>query len=382
MMDKKVHMPIREDKRGNSPPFAPLSQYDDLAAKEVEELRRSSDALSKELETMTAELSRLTEHMDADSRKERLSALHAETALHDKKILELQNELPRLSEECATLRSVLEQSGLEEEFTRISEQLESLRGQRESLAMELPVIESEIAACERFIAETETLLRDAPEAGAELERQSQLLVSKNESLERLEEMMYLVSTIEGVGGAGDAPLKERSCKYYVEVDALEDGLKRKDRQALAQALDIIERLAEEYGHAGKEINELLQLLISKFSFMQELEEKEQLVASLNSEIEELRGKVDGKASALDKLRTLNSEDKKRVAAMQKEINHYREAVAPYSDELAKGEEIIRKKEAAVAEFVSLFVQNAELDNMALTTESKIRAMKDIMGKMV
>ncbi len=370
------------DKKEHIPPFAPLSQYDDLAAREVEELRRSSDALATELETMAAELNRLTEHMDADSRKERLSALYAETALDDKKILELLNELPRLSEECATLRSVMEQSGLEEEFTRASEQLENLRGKRESLTRDLPVIEGEIAACEKFISETETLFRDAPAAGAEIEKQSKLLVSKNESLERLEEMMYLVSTMESVGGPGDAFLKERSCKYYVEVDALEDGLKRKDRQALVQALEITERLAQEYGHTGKEINELLLLLISKFSIMKDLEDKEQLVASLTAEIEGLQGKVAGEASAVDKLRTLNSEDKSRVAAMQREINNYREAVAPYADEVAEGDEIIRKKEAAVAEFVSLFVQKAELENMALTAGSKLRVTKEMMRKMI
>src|SRR5208283_5577313 len=103
-------------------------------------------------------------------------------------------------------------------------------------------------------------------------------------------------TMEGVGKPGESVSSDHTSTYSVEVDALEEGLKRKDRQALTHALDIAERLAQEYGHLGKEINELLLLLISKFSFMQELEEKEQFIDSLNTQIEQLQGKIAGKTS--------------------------------------------------------------------------------------
>jgi len=274
-----------------------------------------------------------------------------------------------------------EESNLEEQFNLVSAKLEELREKREGLNRELPVMENEISACERFIEETEKLLIETPPAIHEIEKQSKLLVPKNESLERLEEMMYLVSTMEGVGQPGETLPKEQASNYSVEIAALEDGLKRKDMQALAQAVDIAGRLEQEYGHIGKEINELLLLLISKFSFMQELEKKEQLVALLNAQSEELQGKVAAKTSALGELRTLNSEDKKMVSALQDEITHYRKAIGPYADEVAKGDEMIRNKEAAVAEFVSLFVQKVELQEMALTADSKVRALKNMAREM-
>lgn len=382
MMEKKGHVRIKEEKREDSSPFVPLSQYDDLAAKEVEDLRRTSDALSKELETMTAELSRLTEDLETGSSKESLSALYAEQTLHEKKIVEFQSEMPRLSKECASLRVALELSRIEEELNRISTQSEELRGKRESLSRELPVIESETAVCERFIEESETQFRDTLSAISEIDTQSKLLESKNESLKRLEELMHLVSTIEGVGRPGDDLLKDQANTYSLEIAVLQDELKKKDRRALAHALDIAGRLAQEYGHIGKEINELLSLLISKFTLMQGLEEKEQFVASLNTQIEELRDKVAIKTFTLDERRPLNSEDKKRVASLEDEINYFRKAVAHYTDEVAKGDEINRKQEAAVAEFVSLFIQKAELEAIALTVPSKIRALKDIIGEMV
>ncbi|MBF0558775.1 MAG: hypothetical protein HQL08_08345 [Nitrospirae bacterium] len=382
MMDKKEYVRINEEKLEDSSPFAPLALYDDLAAKEVEDLRMRSDALSKEIEALTAELGRLTAHIERGSSKERLSSLYSEQAQYDKKILELRNELPRLGEECTTLRLAIEQSCLEEKLNLVSTQLEELRGKREILSREIPVIESETAACERFIEESETLLMETPSAIAEIERQSKLLVSKNESLERLEEMMYLVSTIEGIGQSGEDVHHNQASTYSVEVADLEDGLKKKDMHALSKALDIAGRLAQEYGHIGMEINELLHLLISKFSFMQELEKKEQLVVLLNAQSEELQAKVVIKTEAIEELRAVNREDKKRFVALQDEISHYRNAIAPYADEVAKGDEIIRKKEAAVAEFVSLFVQKAELEAMAQAVDGKMRAFKDMAGGMV
>lgn len=362
--------------------FAPLAQYDDLAAKEVEDLRRTSDTVAKEIETMNAELSRLTVHVDADSRKEGLSALYAEEALNEKKIAELRNELPHLSEECAALRLVLEPSRFEEEFKRISEQLEELREKQEGLGRELLIMEKEAAAYDPLIEESQTQLGETISAIAEMETQAKQLISKNESLGRLDKLTSLVSRDEEIERSGEARAGAVESKFSAEVAALREGLKRKDRQSLDSARDVAGPLAQEYGDMGKEINDLLLLLISKFSLMQELEEKERVTVSLNTESEEIQCKIAGKTAALNEIRALNGDDKKRFASLEHEIIHYRKTVATLADEIAQVDEIISKREGAVAEFVSLFVQECELEEKALAVHRKMNELNNIAGEMV
>jgi chromosome segregation ATPase len=358
MVEKKGH--IRH-------PFPPLAQYDDLTAQEVEGLRRTSEALSRELETLTAELNSLNEQLELGGGKGRLKDLYAEQALNEEKISELRRELPRIREECAAFRFDTDPSRLEEDFGRISAEFEELRRKQESISRELPVMERDIAVLDQSIAESEAQLRAMASATDELEVQSKLLAAKNAGLERLEGALL-----------GDKAGAEEST-YTGEVAALGNGLTRKDGQSLVSVRDLAEHLEQEFGCLGEEIKELLLLLISKFSLMQEVEEKEQRAASLKAESEALQGTAVGKTAALEEIRTLTREDKKRISALENELHRCRNTIAAYEEEAAMGDEMGRKKEAAAAEFIALFIQKAELEEKVLTAGRKMRALKDVTG---
>jgi chromosome segregation ATPase len=375
--EKERHL----DKRQVAATFAPLSRYDDAAAREVEELGKTSSELSKEMDAMTEELERLNEFLDTTDLKERIRALHAEKALHDENITELRKEVPLLSEQCAALRLALEPAGLEAQLNSLTSQLQELRRQKERFDRELPVLAADSADSQRRIAESEALIREITSSVAEAEAQVRQIESKNESLERLEELQYFISAIFAIDERGDTLAQGDAAagagKYYAEIAALELELTKKDMQAYAKARDFFGRLSEEYGHIGKEINDLLLFMRSKFSFMQEVEEKSGLAVSLEAEIGLLQAALREKAAELDKIRALTSEDKKRVAALEDEISRFRETIAPFAAEAAKGGEIIKKKEAAVEEFVSLFVQKDELTEKIVMTGQKLRALKKI-----
>jgi chromosome segregation ATPase len=369
MPEKNERICIKEEKREAGSPIAPLAQYDDVVAKEVAELRRTSAAISSEMETLTGELDRLNGYMQNGDTMERMKTLYAEQALQEEKILEFRNELPRLTQECAALRSTADPAFSEEKFDLVSRQLEELKGKQEGLNRELLTMERDTTSCELSIAENETQMGGTLSAIAEIETQSKLLESKIAGLKRFEALL-------------SDKTREAERAYEGEAAALGDGLGKNDGLSLVRARDLAGQLQQEYGHLGGEIKELLLHLISILSLMQEVGEKEQIAVSLNAEIEALRGEIVDKTAALNELKTLNSENKKVLSALAIEINKYRAYYDEYADVASAGEIIQRKKEITCDEFISLFVQKAELEDKVSTVASKIRMLKDLLGKTV
>ena len=366
MAEKKPIIGIGDEKPKDVLSFAPLSLYDDLAARETEDLCRTSETLSQEMKTLTFELAQMKEQLEIGSQKECLQLLRAEQTLHEEKILELQKKLPLLREESASFRFDTDPSLIEEETVRISAQVEELRGKRENMSMELQLMEKETVVCKKSIAESEEELMEIAHAIKEMEVREDPLSAGVTELKRFETALPDDKAVES----------ERA--YYFEVAALGDGLKIKDAQALAKAQQLVVGLDQEYETPGEELSELMRHLNMRLSLMREVAEKEQVAASRVAEAEELQGKIAGKNASLEELRALNSEDKRMVAALEAEIHRYRKISADYAEEVSEGDEMSRKKEAAGSEFVALFVHKAELQERALTAGSKLRSLREMV----
>jgi chromosome segregation ATPase len=370
MEDNKGQRHAKQERWEESTPFAPLAHYDDQAALQVQELRGASEALAHEKETMTAELDRLTAQLEFGDKKGRLKALRAERAMLDDSTTLLRDELSHLRQECGSFHFETDTSRLEEDFDRIAAQLEELTGRQTDLTGELSGAGRETAACERSIAESENALRETAAVVAERQAQAQLITAKVAGFERLE------------GALLKDKAKAAETTYAADVAALGEGLKRGDRQALAAVRDIAGRLEQEYGERGGEARELLQLLIAKLSLLQEVEEKVQRAASLKTEKETLRSALEANTAALEKLRALTGEDRKKAAGLEQEIQGLRKSAAVYAEEAAKGNEMSSKRESAVAEFSSLLVEKAELPDKIRTAAKKMTALKDMTEKML
>lgn len=361
---------LKEEQQGDRYSFAPLAQYDDLTAKKVEDLGRASETITAEMKALTEELERLKALLETGNMKGRLDALYAEQEQNNMSIAQFRRELPQLKKECeAMFRTEAELAGIEEEYDRVTAQLEDLKVKQDSLSRTLPVIEANTSECKKSIAETETELLTLSTTGEKMEAETKALSAKIAALKQFEEALSGVKT--------EAP----SDSSVTELPALTEGLKRNDSQALLHASAFAAGLEKEYGRSGEtegNVNELLHMLVSRLSLAQELDVKEKQYASMSDENLALQEEVAAKKAAVDELKALNSEDNKLGAALEAEIAGCRKTTEEYAVEASKGDEISRKKDAAGVEFIDLFVKKAELEDKALTAARVMRELKEMV----
>lgn len=379
-----------------SPPFALLSQYDELAAEELEDLRSASAAISEEMKALKAELGRLKALLETGSNTGRLKALYAEQALHEVKHVELQDELQRLSKEADALRlSVVS----EEEYNRITAEIGELKGQQEGLSREFASREKEAAVYAQEIAELETQISDVTVDLAKNEAELKLHESEKHLVDDLKAFKFGILQNTGIKPDSNilnkaitlesksnnntslikAHLDEKAGppKRLIEIALIQERLIEKDAQALAHARDFFVQAQQEYGLLGKDINEFLHLRGLNCSLMQELEENRQHALSLETENKALQDAATGSAAALEELSQRNSEAKARAASLEAEISRCRNQSEEYAEEEAKGAEMSRKKEEVRTEFIDLFVNKAALEARALTAARMMRVLKDL-----
>lgn len=366
MGEKKTTIGTMGEKRQDDHYFSPLSQYDDLAAKEVEDLSRQSEALVEEMKSLTAELEQLKEQLEFDYQKGRMQALRVEQSMHEEKILELQIGLPLLREEAASFHFETDPSRIEEEFARLTARNAELLGKQEDLTHELQLIDRETANRERGIVQSEGELREIERSMKTMEAETGQLTADITGLKRFE------AALPG------AQSGETERAYSYEVAALGEGLQKNDPQALARAQQLVESMGQKYQTAGKELRGLMSDLARKLSLVLEVREKEEAAASEVARAALLQGKADEMKSSMEELRALNSEDRRLVAALEAEIGRCRTLSAGYAEEASRGNEAAREKEAAASEFVTLFAGNAVLRERLLKAAGKMQSLGEMM----
>ncbi|MBF0328599.1 MAG: hypothetical protein HQL10_05540 [Nitrospirae bacterium] len=364
-MEKKGYIHIKDERRGQGSHFAPLAKHDGMAAEEVEYLRRLSEELTEDMAAMSSELGYLNKQLEISDKKVQLRALYAEQAENEAGILKLQGDLAQLKTACSEFHFDTDTSRIEEDFSRASSEIDRFNEKQERLGRELSALQKDALAFEQGIAESRDKLKENEAVRAEKEAELNRLSSKNAGLERLEASLSKYKT-----SANDNT-------YTSEIAFLSDRLTKNDGAAQELAM----RLDKDFDSLGGEASDLVRLLVSKLSLVPELKEKDQRLSSLEKESDDLQSRIGAESTELLRLRTLNLEDKAKVAKLESDLQQLLEAVSKYSGEASEGEEISRRKDAAAAEFISLFVNNKGLEDMIQQVQTKLSEIKEMAGKL-
>ncbi len=343
----------------------PLATYDDRAAQEVEALNRLSEELARESETLKAELQRLNRQLQAGDGKLRIKALQAEQAQFEDLADRLSVELLRLRSEIGSIKIDLEPEKIDLEYERLTQEMASLINKREELNRGIPLLENEIS----------TLNRDIKDKQARLEQQSRAFQDLSV------EVRGLSQRVSALNGLKDAFSRQRGVSqdtYKGRLDRLSEGLKRRDYGILVELQPLCNELDSSLADTVTETRGIFGLVGSRLGLLGEIHNKELQIPALKSEVEGLNKAIREKIEALERLKTLNADDKKRAEELQGELAGLKEDVLKAAEEVARLRQLTSNRDTAEAEFKSLYVQNMELAETVQAVSKAMQGLKQML----
>ncbi|MBF0465232.1 MAG: hypothetical protein HQK94_09145 [Nitrospirae bacterium] len=344
-----------------------LSFEEEAFLTELTELAKRRTSLLGELDELTQRLNKSDK--DIVDGSNRLNNLNVEIAVREKETKSIDNEIFLLKRRRAAIGLPQE---IEERFERQEATLEQFRAKQGTYSEEISGIGTSMHSFDTMMPEMETLARQTVDSINELTSRKDTLQREVLELEKVSTSFVEKAKFENELSTLTSSLQ----KYTEEIPIIKDHISN-DEVILPRLKTDIQELEGKYEGLLKDLKEIETLLSERESFSKDIEKINSSNSLYSNEIQKLNTELTNGKESLQTLRKSSAANKgiapeleRMVQACEAEINSIRKSLALH-------DEIDRKKELAITNFLDAFTAKGSYENELQTFDGQMSKLIDI-----
>ncbi|MBF0566855.1 MAG: hypothetical protein HQK89_16645 [Nitrospirae bacterium] len=342
-----------------------LSNEDEALVAELAELTKKHTNICVELEGLTLRLNKSDK--DIIESYDRLKRLNVELAMHEKEMKTIDNEIFVLKKRRAVIGLP---EKIEERFQRQEAMLQEYRKRHRTLIEELSGIDTSMRNFDTVIPELEAMARHNSVSIKELSTRKDTLERDVLGLEKVAASFVEKAKLEKELSALTGTLE----KYTEEIPAIKDYIKA-DEFILPQLRAGVQELEVKFNELVSRMEEVETLISEKVSLSKEVDKINGSNFSYAEEIQTLKKELADRKALLQTLKEVNAPNRELAPRLGKTINAYELEINAIGKSLAQNDEIERKKELAIANFLNAYIAK-------VSYEDELQALDGHLSKLI